>query len=184
MGSFNSILVPFEDAASASEAQWQCFPFEVLFFGGIYPFDTQLCVKAWQAEDKQFVQTGLAGLDSDMYGGLGIDGKNGVLFKANGATTTNLVEIDEGSDPVTIISAASIVMSDKPKVVIDKSNPYGAFFEDFFEEGGSPDTYPFAFVYADNVAYCFHEFGGVKVVTVGITGTAGKTISPFLDGPF
>jgi hypothetical protein len=120
MGNFNSIQVPFKNVATASEAEWKCFPLELIL---VFPFDPFLCPKAWQTEDKHFVQAGFSGIGST----------KGVLFKANTATTTNLVEFDiDGFDPdgVTIISAVSAVMSDKSKVVMDKSNPYGAFFEE------------------------------------------------------
>ena len=128
---------------------WNCDKLQLLLIG------PEICARAWRGDTgKVYAETGLKFISGNV-----------TLFKANAASTNKLVTFK--SSEVTRISQMSVLPTGK-QVVIDKSNPYGAFFEN------DPLTENRAFVYANDIVYYFQP-GNPWYVTAGFTGDGALT---------
>jgi len=152
-GNFNSIHTPVEyaTATNSSNVGWDCGE----IFLGLFSLPTpSICARAWRGDTgKVYAETGLK---FQNYEG------NVTLFKANAASTNKLTTFN--ANEVTRISQMSVIPNGK-QVVIDKSNPYGAFFDEYGDR---------AFVYANDIVYYF-EPGNPWYVTAGFTGNGALT---------
>jgi hypothetical protein len=159
-GNFNSIHTPVEyaTATNSSKVGWDCVDMhkdeDVSYGTDISP---SICARAWRGDTgKVYAETGLK-----FFGEIG----DVTLFKANAASTNKLVTFNAAE--VVRISQMSVLPTGK-QVVIDKSNPYGAF-SDGVDEGPLR-----AFVYANDIVYYFQP-GNPWHVTAAFTGNGGLT---------
>ena len=118
----------------------------------------KICGKAWTVNGKEIAAFALA---QGTVAGAG----NIIVFKANTARTTLPIELENRTDPYVISQVGMPVITKKPTVCIDRSNPIGAFWSDPFHD---------MVIYADNI---FYYFDGKGRVTVGVlTGSIGNTV--------
>jgi hypothetical protein len=152
---YNSVHTPIKPA----KGEWECVNLDL---GDASP---HFCARAWKANNKLNGEAGIA-FDETFYGNI-------TLFKANKESTNKLTTIP--SNQVASISSMSVSATSGKKVYIDKSNPYGAFFE--VEDCLTDDEdlgLQRAFVYANDIVYYF-EPGNPGYVTVGFTGNGAMT---------
>jgi hypothetical protein len=145
-----SFLVNNTNGADITTGTWACRSIH---------FTLKICGKAWTANGKEIAAFALA---------QGMIKGNITVFKANAARTTlpiEPIELWDRTDPYVISQVGMPVITKKPTVCIDRSNPIGAFWSDPFHD---------MVIYADNI---FYYFDGKGRVTVGVlTGSIGNTV--------
>jgi hypothetical protein len=168
MGNYNSVRAPvvYATAANTSQVVWICVPLDKAFYDYSYYKSPVLCGRAWRANGKLYGEAGVT-FDSSYPG-------NVTLFKANAASTNKLVATPINPDNPTTISSMSVNPTGAKQVVIDKSNPYGAFFEMKGFDYANDTVEQRGFVYANDIVYYF-EPGNPGYVTVGFTGNGART---------
>ena len=130
----------------AKPVNFECFPL-TLEQANLF------CVKAWQIDNKQYVTTAFASNYQEVS-----------LYRANATRTTDLIAIEPGI--IEEISSVSAIQHEEPMVLVDKSRPFGVFFED------SGVNYH---VSGESFVYYFQN----DIVTVGVQGAQGFSWGSF-----
>jgi hypothetical protein len=184
---FNSATVPIEVIKNPTHAEWRCFPFGKEYFSNYapeFPFfdddnlktispgeaelDFQFCLKAYQIANKQYV---MSAFQWRVLSELSTEDAKLTLYSATAGRTTNPIVV--APNTTQDVSSASVTKSNNAMTLVDKSRPFGAFFED-----ASGVRYH---VSGDDFVYYFQPGNATAnetdYVTVAVKGVHGFTVN-------